>query len=192
VCDKLFDPDDVERLTILGTVYGEHGDYADALRPLRRAAALSPNAPQMQYNLALDCFRLARYEEARTALSGVAKQWPDLFELNALLGVVLYRLGENPAAYRVLNRAHQLNPQDAQTRGFLYEVSVVLARNSHEKRQDAVSLRYLKTAAEVRPDDPDPHRLMAEIYDAMGQQGQASQERQEAERLTTPNTVNPK
>ena len=192
VCDKLFDPHDEEKLTILGTVYGAHGDYAEALKPLRRAAALSPSSPQMQYNLALDCFRLRRYEEARAALSGAVKQWPDLFELNALLGVVLYRLGENSAAYGALMHAHQLNPQDAQTAGFLYQVSVVLAQNSHEKKQDAVSLRYLKTAMEVRPGDPDPHRLMAEIYDAMGQQGQASQERREAERLTAPNTVNPK
>ncbi|MGH9433284.1 MAG: tetratricopeptide repeat protein [Terriglobia bacterium] len=192
VCERLFDTNDVEKLTMLGTIYGQHGDYAEALKPLRRAAELNPNSPQMQYNLALDCFRLKRYAEARTALSGAVKQWPDLFELNSLLGVVLYRLGEDPAAYRVLSHAHDLNPQDAETADFLCEVAVILARRSHERKQDAVSLRYLKTAAEVRPRDPDPHRLMAEIYSAMGQQEQASQERREAERLTAPNAVNPK
>src|SRR5579863_1637670 len=50
VCDQLFNSDDTDKLTILGTIYGEHGDYEDALKPLRRAAELNPNSPQMQYN----------------------------------------------------------------------------------------------------------------------------------------------
>jgi tetratricopeptide (TPR) repeat protein len=191
VCQKLFDPNDVEKLTMLGTTYGQQGDYEDALTPLRRAAALSPSSPQMQYNLALDCFRLKRYEEARDALAGSVKQWPDLFQLNSLLGVVLYRLGENDAAYRVLAHAHDLNPRDPETAGFLYEVALVLAQSSHARKQDADSLRYLKAAAELRPRDPDPHRMMAEIYGGMGERARASQERREAERLETTRAANP-
>jgi len=189
VCEKLFEPDDVEALTMLGTIYGQHGDYAEALKPLSRAAEISPNSPQVQYNLALDCFRLKRYEEADTALSRAVKQWPDLFEPNALLGVVLYRLGQNHEAYQVLRHAHDLNPQDTETTDFLYEVSLVLAQKSHQKHQNVVSLQYLRAAAKLRPNDPGPHRLMAVIYNSVGEQEQASREQQEVSRLTAPNAA---
>ena len=41
-CQRLYDPDDAERLTALGTIYGQHGDLEAALEPLRRAAELAP------------------------------------------------------------------------------------------------------------------------------------------------------
>jgi len=183
VCERLFDPADAARLTMLGTIYGEHGDFDDALRPLRRAAELEPSSPQMQYNLALVCFRLKRYDEARTALLGAVKQWPDLFELNSLLGVVLYRLGDLEGAYQTLSHARALNPADRDSGAFLYEVSLVLADKRVVQTQYGTALACLKTAAGLRPQDPEPHRRMADVYAAMGQPGQAREEQQEAERL---------
>jgi len=52
VCVRLYDPDNAEKLTAIGTIYGQHGDLQAALEPLRRAAELEPQSPQMQYNLA--------------------------------------------------------------------------------------------------------------------------------------------
>lgn len=183
VCERLFDPADAARLTMLGTIYGEHGDFDDALRPLRRAAELSPSSPQMQYNLALVCFRLKRYDEARTALLGAVEQWPDLFELNSLLGVVLYRLGDLNGAYEMLSHAHALDPQDRDSGAFLYEVSLVLADKRVAQTQYEAAVACLKTAAGLHPQDPEPHRRMADVYAAMGRPEQARQEQQEAERL---------
>jgi Flp pilus assembly protein TadD len=48
----------VEKLTALGTIYGQRGDLEAALKPFRRAAELAPQSPQMQYNLALAYFQL--------------------------------------------------------------------------------------------------------------------------------------
>src|ERR1019366_4715955 len=53
LCEQLYDPDDADELTKLGTLYGQHGDIEAALKPLRRAAELAPQSPQMEYNLAL-------------------------------------------------------------------------------------------------------------------------------------------
>lgn len=53
LCDKLYHADSAERLTALEMIYGQHGDFDVALKPLQRAAELSPQSPQMQYNLAL-------------------------------------------------------------------------------------------------------------------------------------------
>ena len=183
VCEQLFDHDDAEKLTTLGTIYGQHGDFEDALRPLRRAAELSPSSPQTQYNLGLACFRLQRYGEAKTALAGAIKQWPDLFELNSLLGVVLYRLGDAAGAYDALSHAHALNPQDAGSADFLYEVSLVLAQKRAADREYVLALPCLKTAADLRPQDPKPHARMAEVYAAMAEPARAQEEREKARRL---------
>ncbi len=106
VCEQLYDPDDAEKLTELGTIYGQHGDSEAALKPLRRAAELAPQSPQMQYNLALAYFQLNRFEEARAPLANALQRWPDLFQLNALYGAVLSKLGEDLAAYQTLRHAH--------------------------------------------------------------------------------------
>ena len=192
VCAKLFDPEDADKLTILGTLYGQHGDFEEALDPLRRAAELSPNSPQMQYNLAFDYFQLSRYQEARTPLAKAVERWPDLFPLNALYGAVLDKLGEAEPAYRALHRAHELNPQDPSTASLLYQVSLRLAAKSLTGKQYETSLGYLKEAAQLRPGEPEPHRLLSEVYQATGRQAEAAAERREAERLTPAASTTPR
>lgn len=192
VCEQLFDPNDADKLTMLGTIYGQHGDYAEALEPLRRAAELSPDSPQTEYNLALDCFRLQRYVEAREALAKVIKLWPDLSQLNTLYGAVLYKLGDEPSAYQVLGHAHELNPADANTAGALYEVSILLAKESIARKQYASALPYLREAAGLHPTDPDLHRQLAETYTLAGQPERSLEERREAERLTAQSLANSK
>ena len=183
VCDQLYDPGDAEKLTELGTIYGQHGDPEAALKPLRRAADLAPQSPQMQYNLALTYYQLNQFEQAREPLALALKRWPDLFQLNALYGAVLAKLGDNRAAYQALHHAHQLNPQDAGTVDLLYAASLALARSSKQEAQYADSLRYLEEAASLQPRDPKPHRLMAEIYSLTSRPAQAAAEQQTADRL---------
>ncbi len=183
-CEPLFDPNDPEKLAMLGTIYGQHGFYEEAAPPLLRAAELMPNSPQMQYNLALNYFRLKQYRDARIPLAKAVIRWPDLFELNALYGAVLFNLDDQQTAYAVLRHAHELNPQDAGSRGLLYRVSLLLAQRSSTAKQFAVSLRYLEEAAQLRPADTEPHRLMVALFDATGEKARAAEERKEVERLS--------
>ena len=184
ICEQLYDPDNAEKLTALGTIYGQHGDPEDALKPLRRAAELAPQSPQMQYNLALVYYQLNQFEEARAPLANALKRWPDLFQLNALYGAVLLKLGEDMKAYESLRHAHQLNSQDAGTAELLYNTTLELAAENQKARRYSDSLRYLLEAAEVRPQEPEPHRRMAEIYRLTARTAQATAEQLEAERLS--------
>jgi tetratricopeptide (TPR) repeat protein len=184
ICEQLYDPNDAEKLTELGTIYGQHGDPESALKPLRRAADLVPQSPQMQYNLAMAYFQLNRFEEARAPLANAVQRWPDLFPLNALYGAVLSKLGEHLAAYPALSRAHQLNAEDSGTAELLYSVTLELARKSQGGRQYSDSFRYFEEAAKLRPQEPEPHRGMAEIYRLIGRPAQATAEQEEAERLS--------
>jgi len=184
VCEQLYDPDNVDKLTELGTIYGQHGDLEAALKPLRRAAELAPQSPQMQYNLALTYYQLNQFEQARAPLATSLKRWPDLFQLNSLYGAVLLKLGEDLAAYQALHHAHQLNPQDAATADLLYTATFGLATKSKASGQYDDSLHYLEEASSLRPREAEPHRRMAEIYSLTSRPAQATAERQKADRLT--------
>jgi Flp pilus assembly protein TadD len=183
VCDQLYDPDNADRLTALGTLYAQHADVQSALKPLQRAAELAPESPQMQYNLALAYYQLHQFAEARGPLATAIARWPDIFQINALYGAVLMELGEDGLAHETLRHAHELNPEDPATARLLYMTALGLGTKSQTAGlyQDAV--RYLKEAATLQPLEPDPHRAMAEIYARTGRPTEARKERERADHL---------
>ncbi|HVN04727.1 MAG TPA: tetratricopeptide repeat protein [Bryobacteraceae bacterium] len=168
VCQRMYDPDSAERLTALGTLYGQHGDFADALPPLQRAAELAPQAPQMQYNLALTYYQMGRFADARGPIARAVERWPDIFQLNFLYGAVLAKLGEDAEAYRVLTRAHELNAADVRAADLLFAATLRLARKSQADRQYSDAVRYYSEAVKLRPADPEPRRGLAEVQAVMG------------------------
>jgi Flp pilus assembly protein TadD len=184
ICEKLYDPDDAERLTSLGTIYGQHGDPEAALKPFLRAAELSPQSPQVQYNLAFTYSQLNRYQDARVPLERALKRWPDLFPLNALYGAVLVKLGEDAQAYETLRRARQLKPDDGATVDLLYETALKLGKKNEAAKQYSNALRYLEEATELQPQDPEPHRSLAEIYARSGKPAKSAEEQKKADRLS--------
>lgn len=192
VCEQLNDPDDADKLTMLGTIYGQHGAFEDALKPLRRASELSPNSPQMQYNLAFDLAQLNRFEEARVPLAKAVERWPDLFPLNFLYGEILLNLGEEGHAYEALHHAHELNPQDPGAADLLYQITLSLAGKSLAGKEYSSAQKYLHEAAKLNPRDPEPHRLLAEVYGATGRLTEAEEERRLQEQLKNSNSTGPK
>jgi tetratricopeptide (TPR) repeat protein len=184
VCNQLYDADNAEKLTALGTIYGQHGDLQAALKPLKRAAELAPQAPQMQYNLALTYFQLGNYEESRAALTGPAKSWPDLFPIINLFGATLLKLGDNDAAREALAHAHELNPQETNTMEMLYDATLQCARKQQAEKQYSAAVHLFQEAERLRPLEPTPHRAMSQIYAITGQSQEATAEQQTAERLS--------
>ncbi len=184
ICEQLYDPNDAQNLTALGTIYGQHGNFEEALKCFRRAAELEPRSPQMQYNLALVYYQLNQFENARLPLENALKEWTDLFRLNALYGAVLRKLGEGSAAHQALRRAHELNPYDSGTADLLYSVTLELAQESKSAQKFSDSLQFLQEAIKLRPGDPEPHRRLAEIYTLTARSPEAAAEWREAERLS--------
>ncbi len=185
VCQKLFNPNDLGSLVSLGTLYGQHKDYADALEPFRVAAELDPDSYEMQYNLGLTYFRLQRYADARGPLEKAVALRPDVFEVNAPLGAVLYVLGDDSAAYRVLDHTNRLNPQNNDVSRLLVKIALNLAAESLARRDTARARTYLLRAAEACPDDPEPHRRLAEVYESRGQRAEAQRQRDQARCLSS-------
>ena len=121
-CAHLADQNDPEKLVLLGQIYGDHSDFADAIQPLRRATQLDPGSYDAWHNLGLSYFRLKRYQEARQPLEEAVALRPDLFDTLNLLGATLYVLGDDKAALPVLEKAHQLRPDDAQLKAALDQI----------------------------------------------------------------------
>jgi len=185
-CERLNNPNDAELLTTLGVLYGQHGQLEKAIPPLKRAAELSPQSPQMQYNLAFTYYRLNQFDEARLALESAVHRWPDLFPVNALYGASLLELGQTESAYESLHHAHQLNPKDASVTNLLYRASLATAdqRESSGSSQDAI--RILGAAAELLPSESEPHRRLAGVYRKIGDLGLAREEQAKADKLSRP------
>jgi hypothetical protein len=57
-------------------------------------------------------------------------------------GTTLYSLKEDQAAYRILDFAHQLKPDDADTSELLFRVSIILANKAAADADFADSLKF--------------------------------------------------
>lgn len=183
VCAKLDQPNDPDRLTTLGMIYGRHQLYAEAVEPLRRAASLDPDSYEVQHNLGLTYFRLRLYQQARESLQRAVSLRPNFFDSNALLGATLFALREDSQAYAVLEHAHRLNPDDADTRDLLFKTASILGAKSRAAKSYGQALEYLKVAEELNPQDAQAHARLAVVYDEAGDRQQAEIEKRAAERL---------
>jgi len=182
-CRQLYDPNDTGKLVTLGLLYGQHGDYTDAVEPFRRAIELEPDSYEIQYDLGLTYFRLKRYAEARRPLEKAVELRADMFEVNAPLGAVLFALGDDLHAYQVLSKAHQLDPENADVKALLFKLASLLAEQSLAGKKYADALGYFLRIVELRHDDAYAHRRLAEVYRALGDVEKAEKEQQEARRL---------
>ncbi|MFN7998075.1 MAG: tetratricopeptide repeat protein [Bryobacteraceae bacterium] len=171
ICRKLADPNDPDTLTMLGILYGEAGDYPDAIEPLTRAGQLDPDSFEVFHNLGLTYFRLRRFEEAVPQLERAVAERPDYFGSNALLGAALFMLKRDERAHDILSHAHQLNPSDPDTRQLLFQEATLLGARSYASQEYAKAKRYFEEAAALRPEDAQARlgatsasKKMAEIH----------------------------
>jgi Flp pilus assembly protein TadD len=129
VCHRIDDPNDPDKLTLLGQLFGDAGAFAEALDPLTRAVQLDPNSFEAWHNLGVTYFRLKQYKEARAPLEKAVALRPEFYGSVVLLGATLYMLGDDAAALPVLEHAHRLNPADAQTAAVLEKLRAAQKKN---------------------------------------------------------------
>ena len=127
-CHRVYDPNDPEKLTLLGQLYGDGGAFEQALDPLQRATQIDPNSYEAWQNLGLTYFRLKRYPEAEAPLEKATALRPEAYASLVMLGAELYLLGKDDAALPVLEHANRLNPADLETADVLNKL-----REAHKK-----------------------------------------------------------
>ena len=128
-CVPLLETDDVDKLAMLGMVFGTAGLDEQAHAAWSRALALDPDSPELAYNLAFSSFRLHNTADAQRYAAEAVRLRPGFPEANALYGTVLYMLGKDEEALKVLTRAHELLPDDEAVTRLLAKEREIAAHN---------------------------------------------------------------
>ncbi len=153
-------------LTEAGFLLVRAGNLDRALPVLREAAALDPNDPVAQYNLALGLFVPAEQEHTRAP--GVARALfeevvrhasravelkPDYGMAYLLWGVSLKALGRPAEAVAPLRRGVAAKPEE-------FELQYALAEVLAATGAGAEARQYAENARRLDPNDPRPGRLL--------------------------------
>lgn len=99
---------------ILGVVLKSLGRTAEALEPMRKAAALLPGQADVHSNLGITLKNLGLLEEAVASYRRALQLKPDLAEAHCNLGVALKDLGRSREAEACYRRSLQINPNMAE------------------------------------------------------------------------------
>jgi tetratricopeptide (TPR) repeat protein len=121
-CKQMLETDDVDKVTAVAMLFGKMGDQIHAVTAWHRAVSLDPDSPEINYNLAFACFQGRDIGCARHYAQIAFQLWPEFPEASILYGTILYMVADDAEAVRVLTRAHELRPDDANVRRLLADL----------------------------------------------------------------------
>ena len=147
------------------------GNLDGAIRSFRAALSLQPDNSQSIFFLATALERAGDIEGAVSSYRKLIAIKPDLYEGHLGLGALLLKRG--PAGVeegeKELNRALEINPN-------LYEAQVALGRSLIGRGHPAEAIAHLRRAAELAPQNPEPHYQLSLAYRRLGRGDDAAQE----------------
>ena len=144
-------------LVLLGNVYLQQKDYANAESVLKMAEANDAGNLGVQYNLGLLYASTNRFEQARVIFERLTREDSDDESSWLLLGGALDGLGREPEAVNAYKRAVGLNPKNAEAHRQLGLAQLKL----HE--MDA-AIASLKTSVELDPKKAEAWRNLGLAY----------------------------
>lgn len=169
-------PDMVAVQLKLANCYMELHQYLDAIAPLRKVVALYPNMTSAQMDLGKSLLRTGDFNGGAAALQKAADQAPDRLDAQVLLAVAYARADRVPETIRQCNKVLEMIPDH-------YGTTLLLGRFLAESGDHKAAAEKLERAAILRPQAPEPHEALADVYDHLGRSADAARERAEAQRL---------
>ncbi|MFN7998235.1 MAG: tetratricopeptide repeat protein [Bryobacteraceae bacterium] len=152
LCRPMTETDDVDKLVAIGMLFGETGNYGQALTVWEKAVALDPDSSEVQYNFALTCFHVKDILQARKYAAEAVRLRPDFVEANILYGTILYMGAEDQQAIAVLTHANELKPEDPTVRRLLAEELTISAERHINNQQWSQAVDLLEKATKLLPD----------------------------------------
>ena len=164
-------PDNFDAQFALGRALYGGGDPAGAARAFHAAAALKPADAQARFFLATSLESAGDDASALAAYRDLVAVAPDVAEGHLGIGVLLVKHGGDDLneGIRELEKALAINEH-------FYEGQVALGRALIRAGRVAESIAPLKRAAELAPDNPEPHYQLAIAYRRLGQRAAADAE----------------
>ena len=147
------------------------GDDNGAIKYFRTAVSLHPENSQAMFFLATALEHAGDIEGAVSSYGKLATTRPDLYEGHLGLGSLLLKQGDKEIdeGLKELARALEINPN-------LYEARVALGRALIARGQPLQAITHLRRAAELAPQNPEPHYQLSLAYRRLGQGDAAAQE----------------
>ncbi len=150
----------------LGAVYKQMGQNEQALIPMQKAAALSPEDVEAHYNLGVVLQESGRLDEAQASCRQALRINPDYADAHGNLGVILQKSGRLLEAEASFRQALQINPAYAAAHCNLGNVLNDLGCF----KEAAASLRR---ALQITPDNAEMHCNLGNILKEMGRLDEA-------------------
>jgi len=156
-------PDHFDAQFILGRASYGVGDSATAVGAFRAALKLKPNDARSLFFLATALESAGNIDAALTAYRDLVRRQPQAAEGHLGLGVLLTKRGGSDADKGIeeLRTAVRIDPNQ-------YEAQVTLGRALLARKLAAESVEPLKRAAELAPNNPEPHYQLALAYRRLG------------------------
>lgn len=155
----------------LGRARYSLGDSAAAVKAFRAALALKPNDARALFFLATALERAGNSDAALNAYRHLIDRQPQAAEGHLGLGVLLIKRGgtQSEQGIQELKNAVRIDPD-------LYEAQVTLGRALLTRKLPGESVGYLERAAELAPNNPEPHYQLALAYRRLGLNAKAAAE----------------
>jgi arylsulfatase A-like enzyme/cytochrome c-type biogenesis protein CcmH/NrfG len=159
-----------------GGCYLEAQDYEKAAPELSKAVQLDPSFAHAELVLGRAWWRLRRFDDATTAFEHVVKEEPDNVEPHIYLIVLYYRAKRTQDEIRECRTVLATIPEN-------YGANFNLGRALRDTGDFNDAIQPLRIAIEDKPDRPDPHLVLADVYEKLGKPADAQRERAEAAHL---------
>lgn len=162
----------------LGRAYFGNGDLERSISAFRRAVSIQSSNIRARFFLATALERVGNYHDAMIEYRAILRLDPMSAEGNLGLGVLLLKVDGDASAegLNVLQRAVTLNDQ-------LYEGQITLGKVLVRLNRAADAIEHLKKAAELAPNNPEPHYQLSIAYRKLSKRTEADAEAEIVKRI---------
>jgi arylsulfatase A-like enzyme/Tfp pilus assembly protein PilF len=162
----------------LGECFMRLKAYDKAVPALRKAVEMNPDSPMEHFQLAKGLIAAEQIEAAVPELEMVVAKLPNLADAHLFLEMAYARTNRVPETIKECQKVLEFQPDH-------FGSYLILGRFLELAGDLEGAVPNLKKAASLDPKAPDPHIILADVYDHMGRTTDAAHERAVAARLKT-------
>jgi tetratricopeptide (TPR) repeat protein len=152
----------------LGRAYFGNNDLINSLISFRRAVEIQPQNIRANFFLATTAERAGNYDEALKTYQEILRFYPNSFDGNLGLGVLLIKTEGNKSenGLKALQKAIEINPREYESRVALGKVLIGINRFPE-------AIENLQKAGELQPENPESYYQLAIAFKKNGQKAEA-------------------
>jgi arylsulfatase A-like enzyme/tetratricopeptide (TPR) repeat protein len=170
------EPNALAAYLLLGRAYVSLKEYQKAIVPLQHVVAATPDNSLARYELGCALVKTGQWNQAAPQFEAAVSEMNSSAMMHFYLALVYQQTSRNEEALAEFKDALRWDPKN-------FPANLLLGRMYIKQQKAAEALPLLQKAATLRPDAIDPHRLLADAYNQLAREEDASRELLEAEHI---------